>query len=231
MKCLPGSSSAPERSFEGKAVTPQTPRIGIVDYQAGNVRSIESAFEALGFQVEMIRDEGAIDQCTHIVLPGVGAFGHCMDKLSASGLIPRLERWALDEARPLLGICVGMQLMAACGMEMGEHQGLGWLGGRVLPLEARPPVVRVPHVGWNNVRFLEDFGDFRVGDAPDFYFDHSYAYFDPSNGKTIGESHHGVSFSTIVRKGNLVAAQFHPEKSQEAGLKFLQGFKGLGAAC
>lgn len=207
------------------------PCLGIIDYQAGNIRSIESAFEALGVRVMLVRDVSVIDQCTHIVLPGVGAFGHCMAKLRASGLLDRLERWALEEERPLLGICVGMQLMAQSGQEMGEHEGLGWLGGKVLALEARPPVVRVPHVGWNEVRFQEDFGPFKVGDTPDFYFDHSFAFFDPTIGRTIGEGHHGVSFSAIVRKGNLVAAQFHPEKSQEAGLSFLRGFIELNAEC
>ncbi len=205
------------------------PRLGIIDYQAGNIRSIESAFESLGVWVSLVNDSAGIDQCTHIVLPGVGAFGHCMEKLRASGLIPRLEQWALNEARPLLGICVGMQLMANTSLEMGEHAGLGWLGGRVWPLEARPPVIRVPHVGWNNVHFLEGFGNFGVGEAPDFYFDHSYAFFDPTKGQTIGESHHGSSFSTIIRQGNLVAVQFHPEKSQESGLKFLQGFVEFGS--
>lgn len=207
------------------------PRLGIIDYQAGNIRSIESAFETIGVRVDLIRHAGGIESCTHIVLPGVGAFGHCMAKLRASGLVERLEEWALVESRPLLGICVGMQLMANKGMEMGEHQGLGWLGGKVMPLEPRPPVVRVPHVGWNEVRFTEDFGGFKVGDAPDFYFDHSFAYFDPSLGVTIGEGHHGVSFSAIIRRGNLVAAQFHPEKSQEAGLKFLRGFVELAPPC
>ena len=207
------------------------PVVGIIDYQAGNIHSIQSAFEALGVSVRIICKPNMVDNCSHVVLPGVGAFGYCIGKLHESGLLPRLERWAITEQRPMLGICVGMQLLARYGMELGRHNGLGWLDGQVLQLHAKPPAVRVPHVGWNNVNFLHDFGSFKRGDAPDFYFDHSFAFFSQSDDQMIGKSDHGVSFSTVVRRDNIIATQFHPEKSQEAGLRFLDGFLQMSPQC
>lgn len=206
-------------------------QIGIIDYQAGNIRSIESAFEALGASVTLVTSADQISSCTHLVLPGVGAFGFCMDRLRQSALIPALEDWTLTQKRPMLGICVGMQLMADTGYERGVHRGLGWIGGEVRPLRPDPPTIRVPHVGWNNVEFLEDFGKFQTNEAPDMYFDHSYAYFDPVHGHMVAACMHGVSFAVVVRRANLVAAQFHPEKSQDAGLKFLDSFLKLPATC
>lgn len=199
-------------------------RVGIVDYQAGNVRSIENAFDHLGARVAPVRAEADLAGVTHVLLPGVGAFGFCAERLRASGLVPALERWAITEGRPMLGICVGMQLLADVGEELGRHAGLGWIGGVVREMEARPPEVRVPHVGWNEVTFEESFGDFAAGDSADFYFDHSFSFRDPVHGMTLGACTHGARFSAIVRRGNLVASQFHPEKSQEAGLRFLRGF-------
>lgn len=203
--------------------------VGLIDYQAGNVQSIENALDHLGARVRRVRSAADMDGPTHLLLPGVGAFGYCADKLRATGLVDDLRRWAIDEGRPMLGICVGMQLMADVGEEMGRHEGLGFIGGTVRAIAAAPPEVRVPHVGWNNVRFAEPFGSFAAGDEADFYFDHSYAYHDPVHGAPLGTCNHGVDFCALVRRGNLVAAQFHPEKSQEAGLRFLKGFLELGA--
>lgn len=199
-------------------------RVGIVDYQAGNVRSIENAFEHLGARVVHVRSPSDVEGLTHMLLPGVGAFGYCAGRLQASGLVPTLENWAIRDGRPMLGICVGMQLLADTGEELGMHAGLGWIGGTVRQIEAAAPAVRVPHVGWNEVTFGEPFGDFAIGDSADFYFDHSYAFHDPVHGTTLGSCEHGTRFSAIVRRGNLIAAQFHPEKSQEDGLRFLRSF-------
>lgn len=200
------------------------PTVGILDYQAGNIRSIVSACETLGANVEIVSHQDQMTNCTHLILPGVGAFGFCVEKLNQSGLLPALREWAISNNRPTLGICVGMQLLADVGFELGENSGLGWIGGQVRPLEAQPPFIRVPHVGWNNATFIESFGSFKPGDSPDFYFDHSYAYFDPVHGSIVASSTHGLEFAVVVKRGNLVAAQFHPEKSQEAGLRFLSSF-------
>ena len=202
-------------------------RVGIVDYQAGNIHSIESAFDHLGVQVTTLRSPDDIAGATHIFLPGVGAFGHCAAMLRGSGMTEGLASAALERNVPMLGICVGMQLLADVGEEMGAHAGLGWIGGTVRRIRADPPVVRVPHVGWNDVTFVEPFGDFAVGSSSDFYFDHSFAYHEPAHGSVVGHCSHGETFAAVIRRGSLVAAQFHPEKSQAAGMRFLANFLAM----
>ena len=197
--------------------------VGIVDYHAGNIQSIENAFFHLDAEVIRVVSEEQLLNCTHVVLPGVGAFGFCSDKLKLSGLIAHLENWAFVEHRPLLGICVGMQLMSDASDESAGVGGLGWLGGNVRRIFPKVGV-RVPHVGWNTVHFERTYGDFLEGDSEDFYFDHSFAYHQPAHGETIGYCQHGSSFSAIIQHENIIATQFHPEKSQQAGLKFLTNF-------
>ena len=201
--------------------------VGLIDYQAGNIQSIENAFDHLGARTRRVRSEADIEGLTHLLLPGVGAFGFCAEKLRLTGMVDRLRSWAIDEGRPMLGICVGMQLMADVGYEMGTHQGLGWIGGEVARMQNRTPDIRIPHVGWNEAIFLEDFGGFAKHDRVDFYFDHSYAYRDPVQGRAVATCVHGEEFCAFVRRDNLIAAQFHPEKSQGAGLKFLSAFLAM----
>jgi imidazole glycerol-phosphate synthase subunit HisH len=201
----------------------QTRSVGIVDYGAGNIQSIENAFAHLGANVMRVHSESDLGRCTHVVLPGVGAFGFCAERLNRSGLTPGLHRWALEERRPLLGICVGMQLLADGSAESPDEKGLGWLGGRVALIPAAQGV-RVPHVGWNTVEFERACGEFAAGSTADFYFDHSYAYQAPRDGVAVGSCSHGMRFSAIVARDNIIAAQFHPEKSQTSGMRFLSGF-------
>jgi len=199
--------------------------VGIIDYQSGNIRSVANAVEHAGGAVTAVRQGKDLDACTHVILPGVGAFGFCAERLRSSGLLPALERWALEEKKPLLGICVGMQLMADYSTEQGKHAGLGWFGGAVTRLDKPSGSdVRIPHVGWNEVAFREPFGQFRPGDQPNFYFDHSFALDTPTLGKQVGACEHGRVFSAIVTRDNIVAVQFHPEKSQTAGMRLLQSF-------
>lgn len=197
--------------------------VGIVDYQAGNIRSLENALEHLGAQTIRLAAAEDFAQCSHVLLPGVGAFGFCAQRLAASGLLPALHEWAFEYHKPLLGICVGMQLMAAGSEEDPGEAGLDWIGGTVRKLVAGTGI-RVPHVGWNRVTFTESLGEFPPGDSADFYFDHSYAYQSPVRGHATGLCAHGIKFCAVVRRENVIAAQFHPEKSQEAGLRFLRGF-------
>jgi glutamine amidotransferase len=205
--------------------------VGIVDYRAGNVQSIANAIDHLGAASLRVKSGQDLASVTHLLLPGVGAFGFCAERLQASGLVPLLRQWALVDQRPMLGICVGMQLLADSSDELGLQQGLGWAGGQVEGLVANAPSIRVPHVGWNTVVFDECFGDFSAGDQADFYFDHSYAYGDPVHARRMASCTHGRTFSAVIRRGNLVAAQFHPEKSQAAGMRFLQGFLQMQSPC
>lgn len=201
--------------------------VGIIDYGAGNIQSIANAFDHLGAIVRNVRAGDDIEGISHLVLPGVGAFGYCCSKLASSGLIDVLSCWALVDRKPILGICVGMQLMADSSNELGMHLGLGWCGGEVRALQSADANVRIPHVGWNDVTFDAEFGEFARGDSADFYFDHSYALKTPTLSQRVGACMHGETFCAVVRRDNVVAAQFHPEKSQTAGLRFLRSFLAL----
>lgn len=205
-------------------MTGSQPTVGIVDYGAGNIKSIINAFEYIGARVKRISSGDSLESVSHLVLPGVGAFGYCSSQLMDTGLVDSLSRWALLDQMPTLGICVGMQLMAGTSEELGLHQGLDWLGGDVLKLQASDDSIRIPHVGWNDVQFVSRFGDFAAGSSANFYFDHSYALSAPSKGESLGICEHGRLFCAIARLDNVIAAQFHPEKSQLAGLRFLRGF-------
>lgn len=202
--------------------------VGVIDYGAGNVRSIANAIEHIGARAVAVKQSCDLQAATHLLLPGVGAFGFCADRLRASGLLKTIEDWALGDRRPLLGICVGMQLFADDSEELGLHAGLGWGGGHVRRLHPTSSSARVPHVGWNTVHFTEPFGDFVAGDHADFYFDHSYAYLGPTRARTVATCDHQAVFSAVIRRGVMVASQFHPEKSQAAGLRFLAAFLSLG---
>lgn len=198
--------------------------VGIVDYQSGNIQSIANALDHLGAAMHRVALPTDLKGVSHLILPGVGAFGFCAERLRASGLLDALEHWTLIEQRPMLGICVGMQLLADSSEELGLQRGLGWGGGRVSRLSQETRATRVPHVGWNTVTFEEECGEFRPGESADFYFDHSYAYQAPTRADAIATCTHGAPFCAVVRRDNLLAAQFHPEKSQTAGMRFLRGF-------
>jgi glutamine amidotransferase len=121
-----------------------------------------------------------------------------------------------------------MQLLADVSYEHGERSGLGWCGGRVEKLKARGSDIRVPHVGWNTVRFSQQFGQFGAGDESTFYFDHSYSYREPTLADSVGTCNHGLEFCAVLRRENIIATQFHPEKSQSAGMRFLRSFLDMG---
>ena len=201
--------------------------VGLIDYGAGNLRSIANAFEHLGADVEMVRHPDDLEDVTHVVLPGVGAFAHCRQTFLASGLEPAVTQWARVEQRPTLGICVGMQLMTEGSEEFGATPGLGWFPGTVTALTATPPQNRVPHVGWSEVRFRQPIGDIATGTAMDFYFDHSFALQSTSEAVRLADCAHSAPFIAMLVDGNLVATQCHPEKSQRAGLRLLQAFLSL----
>lgn len=203
--------------------------IAIVDYGMGNLGSVRHALEFLGHHPIATCDPDKIDRADAIVLPGVGTFAVAMDNLRQLGLDVALTEAALERRVPFLGICLGMQLMAQEGTENGLHHGLGWVDGRVVKLAARNNA-RVPHVGWAPVT-LDDgtlFAGVETGTA--YYFDHSYHLDCPP---TLVVSRCAGAFDCVaaIRRDNLFATQFHPEKSQRAGLKLLRAFTDFALTC
>lgn len=199
--------------------------IAIVDYGMGNVRSLSNAFEYLGHGVVVTADPAELDAADRIVLPGVGAFGGAMQAIRERGLYDALTRQALELRKPVLGICLGMQLFARSSAEHGQHQGLGWIDADIRRLTVEPPL-KVPHMGWNDVRFPAGdwlFKGIRPTEA-NFYFVHSFQMHCHNAADVVATTDHGGPVTALVRSGNLVAAQFHPEKSQDNGLTLLQNW-------
>lgn len=199
--------------------------IAVVDYGSGNVHSISSALYMIGADVVVTDKPEELRDASHIVLPGVGAFGMCMDKLNASGLRETLTEEVLENGKPFYGICVGMQVLAREGHEFGVHQGLGWLDGIVKHFEVDEHEYKIPHVGWNNVDSKADVPLFEnlKSDAT-FYFTHSYHFVPEDENLTVATCNYGSNFTAAVQKGNIFASQFHPEKSQDNGLQLLENF-------
>jgi glutamine amidotransferase len=196
--------------------------VAIVDYGMGNVRSLRNALEFVGAEVTITAAADELDRADRIVLPGVGAFGDAMAAIRARGLDRSLANQALERRKPVLGICLGMQLFARSSREHGEHAGLAWLDAEVVRLQVERPLT-VPHVGWNNVEF--DAGDslFAGIRTPEsnFYFVHSYHMVCRQPADCIATARHGAALTAAVRRGNLTATQFHPEKSQDNGARLL----------
>lgn len=199
--------------------------IAIIDYGMGNVRSLTNALEFAGADVLLSADPGALAEAERLVLPGVGAFGDAMTAVNESGLRPVLDRLAMEERKPVLGVCLGMQLFARSSSEHGLHEGLGWLDAEVVPLKVQAPA-KVPHVGWNALTFAP--GDWLFDGLPsgesDYYFVHSFHMLCHDPVDRVATCDHGGTVTAAVRRDNLVAAQFHPEKSQDNGLQFLRNW-------
>jgi glutamine amidotransferase len=202
--------------------------IAIVDYGVGNLFSLSSSLRALGLETEITRDAGHLRAAGRIILPGVGAFGDARAKLDATGLVPVLREEA--EKKPLLGICLGMQLLFDRSFEYGEHPGLGLIPGEVADLRAdlSDRTLKVPHMGWNSLRIVRDdplFRYFRGGEY--VYYVHSF-YARNCGESTLATSQYGnVAVTGAVRRGNVWGTQFHPEKSGDAGLRLLKAFSEL----
>jgi len=184
-----------------------------------------NAFEFIGEDAEISSDPDILISADRIVLPGVGAFGDAMKAIRDRDLQPTLDHIALKLKKPVLGICLGMQLFAKSSAEHGAHAGLGWLDADILPLEVQAPA-KVPHVGWNAVSFEPDdwlFKGLPSGES-DYYFVHSFHMVCRQPNDLIATTDHGGQVTAAVRRDNLVATQFHPEKSQDNGLKLLQNW-------
>lgn len=202
--------------------------IAIVDYGVGNLFSLSSSLKALGLETEITRNADALRAADRIILPGVGAFGDAKAKLDATGLVPVIR----EEARkkPLLGICLGMQLLFDRSFEYGEHSGLGLVPGQVVDLhdDLTDKTLKVPHMGWNSLQIQKDDPLFRYfKDGEYVYYVHSFYARDCAE-STLGTSQYGnVAVTGVVRNGNVYGTQFHPEKSGDAGLRLLKAFAEL----
>ena len=199
--------------------------ITVIDYEMGNIHSVSNALKAVGCEVKISRRAGDIKAADKLVLPGVGAFSVGMKNLADFGLIQILNEEVLDRKKPILGICLGMQLFANKSYEGGEYKGLGWVEGEVKRINPdNTPLLKVPHVGWNDIEFKKDCVLFSgIDEHPNFYFVHSY-YLDCKDNFITSKFDYGGKFTASIRKRNIFGTQFHPEKSQNNGLKVLRNF-------
>ncbi|MGE0103499.1 MAG: imidazole glycerol phosphate synthase subunit HisH [Blastocatellales bacterium] len=201
--------------------------VAIIDYGIGNLRSVEKAFTSQGIEAVVTRDEKTLRAADKLVLLGVGAFGYAMESLRKLGF-DELVIEAAGAGKPLIGLCVGLQMMFDEGHEFGVHKGLGLLPGRVIKF---PDGVRIPHVGWNEVEYRDRSGDLPIFDGLQdrsfYYFVHSYYVEATAEDSIIGETEYGIRFPSICGRENVIGVQFHPEKSQATGLRLLRNFAML----
>ena len=206
--------------------------VAIVDCGSGNLRSAAKAFERAAMENDVSADirvtsrPEAIAGADRIVLPGVGAFADCRRGLAAvAGVEEALNEAVVARARPFLGICVGMQLMAECGREFGTTEGLGWIGGEVVPIEPRDEALKIPHMGWNEIEARADHPLLAgFGAGAHAYFVHSYHFRLADAADLVAVTDYGGPLAAVVGRDNLAGTQFHPEKSQAAGLRLIGNF-------
>lgn len=214
--------------------------VAVIDYGSGNLRSAAKALERAAREsgrdpglIRVTSDASVVAAAERVVLPGVGAFADCMAGLQAlPGMIAALDEAVAQRGRPFLGICVGMQLLATEGLEHGHHAGLGWISGQVQAIAPADASLKVPHMGWNNLRFSErglahpvlaGLADLGGGHA---YFVHSYHLAGAHASQVLGEVDYGGPVTAVVGRDNIIGTQFHPEKSQALGLALLGNFLG-----
>lgn len=214
------------------------PTIAIIDYGSGNLRSAAKAFahvlahEEMDGNVVITNKADVVASADRVVLPGQGAFGDCIAGLKAvDGMVDALQDSVLQRGTPFFGICVGMQLLATRGLEFGEHQGLGWIPGDVVKMQPSNAALKIPHMGWNTLTpgdaphpVLQGITKTSAGSLPDFYFVHSFMFQCKNSEHVAGWCDYGGRFAAMVAKDNMIGTQFHPEKSQQAGLDLIRGF-------
>ncbi len=211
--------------------------IAIIDYGSGNLFSAAKAFEhvsnmeGLDYDVVIENTASGLMSADKIVLPGQGAFADCMKNLRAvPNLIDVLYRRVMEEKVPFFGICVGMQLLADRGLEHGDHRGLGWIPGEVVPLQKTAPDMKIPHMGWNDLILdqpdhilLRSIKSAAIHDKH-FYFVHSFMFKCKEKGHLLAHAEYGQDVTAMIARDNLLGTQFHPEKSQNAGLQLIKSF-------
>jgi imidazole glycerol-phosphate synthase subunit HisH len=204
--------------------------IVIIDYGSGNLRSAAKAFTRVagGMAVEVTSDPAMLSHASHIVLPGVGAYGDCMAGLSAiPGMLDAMGEAVLVKKKKFLGICVGMQMLFETGHEHGAHKGLGWLKGEVVPLAPKTGL-KIPHMGWNELQVIKRHPLLEnLPAGAHAYFVHSYHAACRDAGDALAVCEYGQIVTAVVARDHIMGTQFHPEKSQDTGLKLLANFVGM----
>jgi glutamine amidotransferase len=204
-------------------------KICILDYGSGNVGSVYNILLTIvqpDDKVLISNKPEDIISATHIILPGVGAFGASMEKIKIKIDLEILEREVLKVRKPFLGICVGMQILADIGYEFGEHRGLGWIEGEVKKLKVDD--LPLPHIGWNNIEVINNSPLLDgLNNNQDFYFVHSYVFKEKNKENLVAKTEYGEKFNSVIAKDNIFGVQFHPEKSQKAGKRLLNNFLRL----
>lgn len=201
----------------------------VIDYGSGNLRSVVKALEHVAPKnttISLTSESKSLETASHIILPGVGAFGDCLDGLnSLKDMREALEKSVFEDKKPFLGICVGMQLLAEKGLEHGQHQGLGWIKGTVSPIDDQNGALKIPHMGWNELVIKHDHPVFKgIKSGDHAYFVHSYHFECDEKQCIMATVDYGKPLVAALAKDNIIATQFHPEKSQQAGLKLLENF-------
>jgi len=199
----------------------------LVDYGMCNLGSVKRAFEECGANAFISDNPADASKASHIVLPGVGAFGDAMKNIASAGWDKTIKKNVLEQGVPILGICLGMQLLAEKGYEGGEHEGLGLIEGEVIKIFNQNPdsVFRVPHIGWNEVHKQQEHPILeKLEPATDFYFVHSYFFNTSRKNDIVTTTNYGLAFPSIVCKNKIMGVQFHPEKSSRAGFQIIKNF-------
>ncbi len=204
-------------------------KVVIIDYGSGNLQSVFNALEMVktpSHTIQISNNPEDLKSATHIILPGVGAFGDCISNLKAiKGMVEELQIQTLKNKKPFLGICVGMQLLADFGFEYGKHSGLGFISGNVIEIDNQNNSLKVPHIGWNNISIHKHHPILDgIQDGEHFYFVHSFHFVPKNQSNIIATVNYGSDLTAIISKDNIVATQFHPEKSADAGLRILKNF-------
>lgn len=196
----------------------------IIDYGLGNLASVAKAFKKAGAEIKVSSNKNIIDKASHLVLPGQGAFADGINNIRKLKLDEVIYQQVLKKRKPILGICLGMQLMADKGYENGEHRGLGLIEGETIKIEASDDI-RLPHIGWDNVNIEKKSPLFsEIPNNSDFYYLHSYHLAPSDKSLIVATCNYGQKFVVSAQKGNIFATLFHPEKSQEPGLQVVKNF-------
>lgn len=200
--------------------------IAVIDYGMGNLRSVQKAFEYLGYDARVTAASTVLKDASHIVLPGVGAMKDALGELDSVGIIDEVLR-QIKSGKPFLGICLGMQMLLDVSLENGENRCLGLIEGQAEPFPADDPSLKIPHMGWNNIQSKDDPLFNGVRDGAYFYFVHSYRAIGVPDENMSATCDYAGQFACAVRRDNIAGVQFHPEKSGDEGLKILKNFGGM----